>query len=158
MVVVVVVAADIVMVLIHLLLLPFCRLVHANMRVMLLLPAPRYSALLAAAEGILLAHNCRQTPFFLGLLFRCSTLAFLVTTGMYILDARIRVHTNTPRVDVRRLCSSLFSRRKTPHQIRSNGHRYHTHVLRGQSDGRWFFHTMEEFLDKHYSPNALLSY
>ncbi|CAN0331776.1 unnamed protein product, partial [Hapterophycus canaliculatus] len=24
--------------------------------------------------------------------------------------------------------------------------RYHTHVLRGQSDGKWFFHTMEEFL------------
>lgn len=30
--------------------------------------------------------------------------------------------------------------------------RYHTHVLRGQSDGRWIFHTMDDFLKKHYSP------
>ncbi|CAN0130773.1 unnamed protein product [Ectocarpus sp. 6 AP-2014] len=33
--------------------------------------------------------------------------------------------------------------------------RYHTHVLRGQSDGKWFFHTMKDFLDNHYSPALL---
>eukprot|EP00903_Cladosiphon_okamuranus_P008953 g8567.t2 len=42
----------------------------------------------------------------------------------------------------------------------SVGHRaslfkYHTHVLRGQSDGQWFFHTMQDFIDKHYSPALL---
>ena len=48
--------------------------------------------------------------------------------------------------------SPLCSQRVPVGLLSSTVCRYHTHVLRGQNDGQWSFHTMKEFLDKHYSP------